>query len=270
MRDNGAMGIVARREEEEDGEISEVQHPAEATHVVIYVLPTDMHQSRREVAISHLERIIRHPDLTSAFPAFAQSPLARRNSPHRGTETITQPRESTTTRRIHLKHHQFLPGSDRGRDIILIKLDQRLDVRVTQVIREDLLSSHRLPVDGTVVIRVMLYRHYRQRVRGVKETGIEDVGQLKTLDLAANGRTDEGLRVEYPGDDAVRHRGVFGNVVVDRPVGSAYTVIDVAGDVQHDLPSLERAKSSLTDQAHYLEPILVDYSPRSSAHTEQR
>ena len=89
------------------------------TYVVIHVLPTNMQQRARKVAVRHLQAIV-------------QCPQGR-------AEAIANPRESTTRRGIGLEHQQRFIGRLGDVRRVQVWLYEALACGVSEIPREDIL-----------------------------------------------------------------------------------------------------------------------------------
>ena len=91
----------------------------EDTDIVRDVLPTDVQQRSREVAVRHLQPVV--------------------DRPQRGAKAVAYARETAARRRVRLEHHKVLSELLRNSRAVKIRLDDALARGVREVICEDVL-----------------------------------------------------------------------------------------------------------------------------------
>ena len=91
----------------------------EDTDIVRHVLPTDMQQRSREVAIRHLQPVV--------------------DRPQRRAKTIAYARETAARRGVGLEHHEVLAELLCDSRAVEVRLDNALARGVREVICEDVL-----------------------------------------------------------------------------------------------------------------------------------
>ena len=101
---------------------------------------------------------------------------------------------------------------------------------MVEEVGEDILSLDHNPVDRAVVRRVMLYGDCSETGGRVEKSGIKDIGELETLNLATDRRTDKDLRIAQAAGvhDTLGHGRVFRNVILDGPIARSFTMSRVA------------------------------------------
>ena len=110
------------------------------TYVVRIVLPTNVQERTREVAVCHLETII--------------------DTPQGRAETVADTREATAGRSVRFEHHVLLAGRLRNGRSIQVRGDNVLTARMVEVILEDILwvdDRAKIPsreCGGTILIRI--------------------------------------------------------------------------------------------------------------------
>ena len=107
MARNKTSVIAPRRQTDED------------TDIVRHVLPTDMQQRSREVAIRHLQPVV--------------------DRPQRRAKTVTYARETAARRGVGLEHHEVFPELLRDSRTVQVRLYNGLARSVREVICEDVL-----------------------------------------------------------------------------------------------------------------------------------
>ena len=140
MARNKTSVIAPRRQTDED------------TDIVRHVLPTDMQQRSREVAIRHLQPVV--------------------DRPQRRAKTIAYARETAARRGVGLEHHEVLAELLCDSCAVEVRLDNLLTGSMAKIVCEDslgILDGAEIAVrelGGAVLVGITVARKRHQQLRG--------------------------------------------------------------------------------------------------------